>query len=403
MRLACCVWLLSAAAMAAPNRPAPPPATLEDPCIDEGAACTRHALDGFRLALAAQRDGKAAHPLRISYFGDSLTADDHITDALRKKLQAQLGDGGPGFVFALSPHPYCQHHAVSRVVGGGWESFGISTVVPGDHLLGLGGTAEGDGVIRFVPTARTIHSVDVHYLAQPRGGSFDILADGAVLATVATAGEHKQSAFAGVVVPDGTRRIELRAQSRVRLFGATLEAATGAVVDNLGVVNATAKAMHNNNLSEHWQNQLAHRAADLVVVMFGTNEAEWLRPTGFGMDEHAQLFGDLLATIRKANPQASCLVVSPLDQLDWRDERMPPRDSIPAMVAAQRRAAQAHGCAFWDVYSWMGGRGASRDWYRRGLVVKDFQHPTSEGAELLAEALFAGLVGAPAAQPPQQR
>ena len=86
-------------------------------------------------------------------------------------------------------------------------------------------------------------------------------------------------------------------------------------------------------------------------------------------------------------------MVSPLDQLDWRDERMPPRDSIPAMVSAQRRAAQAHGCAFWDVYSWMGGKGASRDWYRRGLVVKDFQHPTSEGAELLADALFAGLIG----------
>src|SRR5512140_3506088 len=205
MRFVVCVWLLSAAAMAAPKRSAPSPATLEDPCVEEGAACGRHALDGFRQALATQRDGKAAHPLRVSYFGDSLTADDHITDALRKKLQAQLGDGGPGFVFALSPHPYCQHHAVSRVVGGGWESFGISTVVPGDHLLGLGGTAEGDGVIRFVPAATTIHSVDVHYLAQPHGGSFDIMANGTVVATVATAGEHKQSAFAVVVVPDGTR------------------------------------------------------------------------------------------------------------------------------------------------------------------------------------------------------
>jgi lysophospholipase L1-like esterase len=401
MRLACRVWLLCAAATAAAApKPSAPPASLEDPCIEEGAACTRHALDGFRRALAAQREGKAAHPLRISYFGDSLTADDHITHALRTKLQAQLGDGGPGFVFALSPHPYCQHQAVSRVVGGDWASFGISTIVPGDHLLGLGGTAEGEGVIRFIPAARTIHTVDVHYLAQPRGGSFEIVADGAVLSRVETGGEHKQSGFAGVVVPDGTRRIELRAQGRVRLFGASLEAARGAVVDNLGVVNATAKAMHEHNFAEHWQNQLAHRDADLVIVMFGTNEAEWLRPRGAGMDEHERLFGDLLATIRKASPQASCLVVSPLDQLDWRDERMPPRDSIPAMVAAQRRAAQAHGCAFWDVYRWMGGRGASRGWYRRGLVVKDFQHPTSEGAELLADALFAGLVGEPGAPPP---
>ena len=74
------------------------------------------------------------------------------------------------------------------------------------------------------------------------------------------------------------------------------------------------------------------------------------------------------------------------------DEKVPPRDSIPAMVAAQRRAALAHGCAFWDTYTWMGGKGASRSWFKRGLMVKDFQHPTSEGAEQIADALYAGLV-----------
>ena len=45
----------------------------------------------------------------------------------------------------------------------------------------------------------------------------------------------------------------------------------------------------------------------------------------------------LLATVRAASPQGSCLVISPLDQLDWRDEKMPPRDLIPAMVEAQHR------------------------------------------------------------------
>ena len=38
------------------------------------------------------------------------------------------------------------------------------------------------------------------------------------------------------------------------------------------------------------------------------------------------------------------------------------------------------------------GKGSSLLWYRRGLVVKDFQHPTSEGAARIAEALYAGLV-----------
>ena len=53
---------------------------------------------------------------------------------------------------------------------------------------------------------------------------------------------------------------------------------------------------------------------------------------------------------------------------------------------------EAHGCAFWDAFEWMGGKGASLAWYKRGLIVKDFQHPTTEGAELIGNALFAGLV-----------
>jgi lysophospholipase L1-like esterase len=381
---------LSALAFAGARRDVPvTAASFDDPCLD-GDACQHHALDAFRDALAAQRAGTADHPLRISYFGDSLTADDHITNALRIKLQALVGDGGPGFVFAAPPHPYCQHRAVVRWVSEGWHIHGISTVVPPDRLLGLGGSAEcdGGGTIRFAPTG-PVSTIDVDYLAQPHGGSFDVVADGKVLTTVATAAPEKHGLFAATVLPDGTKHIELRARGRVRLFGATLEAKSGAVVDNLGVVNATAKAMHNNNLDEHWRNQLAHRGSDLVVIMYGTNEAEWLRPGGAGMAEHEKLFGELLATVRTALPDASCLVVSPLDQIDGTEV---PRESIPAMVAAQRRAALANGCAFWDTYAWMGGKGSSRSWFRRGLVVKDYQHPTTEGAELIASALFAGLV-----------
>ena len=292
-------------------------------------------------------------------------------------------------MFAAPPHPMCQHRAVARIVGDGWTSRGVSTIVPPDHLLGLGGSAEGDGVIRFVPVAKTVRSVDVHYLTQPHGGSFDIAADGSVVAHVATAADHKEAGFTAAEIPDGTKRIEIRASGRVRLFGVALEAPSGAVVDNLGIVNATAKQMRNNILDDHLSNQLVHRASDLVVVMLGTNEAEWLVAKTAGMAEHEKLFGELLATIRRAH--MSCLVVSPLDQIDWRDDKMPPRTSVPAMVEAQRRAAVANGCAFWDVYTWMGGKGSSKGWYNRGLVAKDFQHPTSEGAEMLAAALHAGL------------
>jgi lysophospholipase L1-like esterase len=360
-----------------------PPAAFENP----------KALDGFVSALKAQRAKTAARPLRISYFGDSLTANDQITNALRTKLAALLGDGGPGFAWAVEPHPYNQHRALSRWVTGSWRVNGISTRPAPDQLLGFGGSAEtdGGGTIRFAP-ASPVSSIDVHYLAQPRGGTLSILADGKPVASIPTSGEKKKGEFARAEIPDGTKKIELRASGRVRLFGASLEAATGSVVDNLGVNSATAKQMSRYNLADHLRNQLAHRAPDLVVVMLGTNEAEWLAPNGSGMAEHEKLYGELLASVRAANPNGSCLVVSPLDQTDWRAENMPPRASIPAMVDAQRRAASANNCAFWDVYTWMGGKGASKQWLRRGLLMKDFQHPTTPGAQRIAAALYAGLV-----------
>jgi lysophospholipase L1-like esterase len=367
------------------------PATFDDPCAD-GPACTHHALDGFRTALAAQRAHTGVHPLRVSWFGDSLTADDQITNGLRHRLAGLVGDGGPGFVFGAPPHPFCEHRALARTVSDEWTVHGISAPIAADRLLGLGGSTETEtgGTLRFVPTS-PITSIDLHYLAQPSGGSIELDADGTHITQIDTRAPAKKSMFVTVELPVGTKAIELRARGRVRLFGAAFEAKSGAVVDNLGIVNATAKAMHDHNMAAHWHNQLARRAPDLVVIMYGTNEAAWIAPRGASLDEHEKLFGELLSTVRAAVPEAACLVISPLDQLDWHDEKMPARASVPAMVEAQRRAAAAHGCAFWDTYAWMGGKGASAGWYKHGLIVKDFQHPTSEGAARIADALFAGL------------
>jgi lysophospholipase L1-like esterase len=388
MRLALLLVLLPLVGDAAPKREPAPPAKLDDPCVEPG--CKRRALDHFRETVKAQRT-KRDRPVRISYFGDSLIATDHIANGLRERLGQLLGAGGPGFVFASPPHPYNGHFAVQRFTGGSWNVHGVSATVPTDRMLGLGGSAEGSGTIRFAPNV-AVSTVDVHYLEQPRGGEIEIVADGKSIESFSTGGDLKRPAFKKVALPSSSKRVELRAKSRVRLFGAALEAASGVVVDNLGVVNATAKGHAKYNAPEHLRAQLAHRGSDLVIVMFGTNEAEWLAPKGQGMAEHEHVMTDLLASVRAANPGASCLVVSPLDQLDWRKDGAPPRESVPAMVDAQHRAAKSQGCAFWDTYDWMGGKGASAQWFRRGLVIKDFQHPTSDGAARIAEALFAGLI-----------
>jgi lysophospholipase L1-like esterase len=371
-----------------------PAAVFDDPCVDgSDAACQRRALDPLYAAFAATEAGTATAPVRIAYLGDSVTADDLITNFLRITLQARFGNGGPGFLYAAAPHEYCRHRAAKRVLTGEWNVHGIAAKPPRDKLMGLGGSTADtyDGKVKLTANSADVAVADVYYLAQPRGGSVDVVVDKVTHGTIDTAADAKSAGFQSVALPAGTRAVTLQTNGRVRLFGVALEAKTGLVVDNLGVVNATAKQFA-ANLAGHWEKQLAHRAPDLLVLMLGGNEAAWLPAKGEAMAEHERLFTQLVTSARAANPDRACLVVSPFDQLAWEADGTPPRASIPAIVDAQHRAATAAGCAFWDAYRWMGGKGSSRGWRKKKLLTNDFQHPTEAGSRRIADALAAGLV-----------
>lgn len=374
-----------------------PGKTVEDVCVEPlGAtdACRRWSMDGFYAALVTAEGGKGSRPARVSFYGDSVSATDALPGRLRARLQDVFGDGGPGFVHAISPHKFNHSEAVDRRSSGSWRSWNIALVNVGDHLYGVGNaTAQGSGSLSFAPKtpSKKISRVDVYYLAQPGGGTAELTV-GEAKATIVTEAPSKTARFQTVTVPDGTHKVDVSAKGKVRLFGVALERDAGIVVDNMALVSCTAKTML-ENLADHWKNQLAHREADLIVIMLGTNEAQWLAGAS-AMAEYEKTWEQLLAPVRAARPQASCLVMSPLDQAEAKDDKIVSRRGVPKMVAAQRKAAQAVGCAYWDTFTWMGGSGAAIAWNRKGLLGSDFAHMSRKGtakvADGLADALFNG-------------
>jgi lysophospholipase L1-like esterase len=368
---------------------------LEDLCL-EGAqpACKRWAMDGFYRAIEDATKGKLGHPVRISWYGDSVIATDVLPNRLRARMQEELGDGGPGFVYVVPPHRFCGHEAITRASAGSWITHAISTTQIADGMYGVGGsTAEVDGgraTIKLV--SGTASRVELYYLTQPRGGKVTVAADGKQVAAADTRGQAKQPGFAAATIESGAQKFDIAISGRVRLFGIDLENATGAVVDNLGVVSVNAKSFEANK-PEHFQAELSHRAADLVMVMIGANEAQWLGPTDRDTKDYATRFGKLLGEIRAARPDGSCLVVSPTDQAEMKDGVVISRAVMPMLINAQRDAALAHGCAFYSTYEWMGGKGSAAKWYRKGLVGTDFQHLSRKGADHLADGLFSTLMG----------
>ena len=391
-------------AEAADDEPAPPRPpvaadrgkilALEDVCLEGPSEhCKRWGMDGLYRAIADGKRGKLGRAVRVSWYGDSVIATDAIPGRLRTLLQTELGDGGPGFVYVVPPHRFCGHEAIVRTSGGAWIPHAISTTLTADGLYGVGGsTAEtDDGRAAFKLVAGTASQVELYYLAQPHGGTATITADGKPLTTVETRAVGKQAGFAAATVDGGAKKFEIATSGRVRLFGIDLENPSGAVVDNLGVVSVNVKSFDANN-AEHFRAELAHRNADLVMIMIGANEAQWLGPTDKDTKEYAMRYGKLLAAVRAARPDGACLVVSPTDQAEAKDGDFPSRPVMPVLITAQREAARAQGCAFYSTYDWMGGKGSAAKWFHKGLVGSDFQHLSRKGANKLSEAVFGALM-----------
>lgn len=368
------------------------PSPLLDPCVaGEGERCTR-ALAPFRAALAKSRKQELGRPLRLSVFGDSVVATDEIPGRLRHRAVAELGDGGPGFVYAHSPHRFCAHEAITRSQSGSWTSYAVSMASVRDHLYGYGGaTAQTDGgaVVTKIKGEPATH-IAVHYLAQPRGGQLQISRDReeAPLVTVDSRAEEVAPAVARAEVREGAQAVSLRAVGNVRLFGLVLERDGGAVVDNLGIVSVTAKNFSRNDHA-HWASQIKARQPDLVMIMLGANEAQWLQGGTNEMRDYAARYTEMLAPIRAAG--SSCLIISPLDQVEVTDGKVVSRKISTRIVEAQRAAAVAAGCAFFDSLAWMGGPGSAAKWRRKSWLSGDYIHLTRKGSEQLGDALYKAL------------
>lgn len=366
---------------------------LEDVCLDGTAAsCKRWGMDGFYRAIAASKSGKLGRAVRVSWYGDSVVATDALPARLRARMHDELGDGGPGFVYIVPPHRFCLHEGVTRSQIGEWKTHAISTQPSFDGRYGVGGaTAEtfsGQATIKLV--AGTATNLELYYVAQPKGGTATLKADGKDVTSASTAAEKKGPGHAAGTTPPA-KKIELVAKGMVRVYGVAIENATGAVVDNFGIVSVHAKNFAARNMDD-FTAELGHRSADLMLVMIGANEASWLLATDKAMADYRTHFEKALAPLRRGRPDGTCLVVSPLDQAEAKDGGYPSRPVMPMLVDAQRKAAHAVGCAFFSTYDWMGGKGSAAKWFKNNLVGSDFQHLSKKGANKLADGVFDALM-----------
>jgi lysophospholipase L1-like esterase len=389
----------AAAAVAKPDPLSPPERPASPTRTPESAALVPGPLSNFFGALSELRQQKRQRHVRVFWLGDSHTNADFLSGAVRSALREGFGDGGPGFV-RVGAKPY-RHDGVKLSREGRWN---IDPDPPArrslqdDGVFGLGGT-------RAVPGAAAAFSAQV----TTREGASDpatfelsyTLPENASF-TLELAGKKqrvdaKTSADVGA---SGIGHLTLTAPltsslvlsplgGAPRFFGLIVErsGAPGVVVDTAGIDGArleTPLAWSEPSFVA----EVARRAPELFVVAFGTNEAF----DALKVDRYGPQLTELVQRLRKAAPQASCLVLGPTDA-PLGDGSVP---RVAEVTKVLQKAALQLRCSFVSLQQLMGGEGS----FAKGMKAKerlaqpDKLHLTPKGYQELGAALAKQLLDA---------
>lgn len=141
---------------------------------------------------------------------------------------------------------------------------------------------------------------------------------------------------------------------------------------------------------QNFAQQIAILNPELFVFSLGTNEA-------FRGALNEKSFYDeidaIIDPIRKANPRALMLIMTPPDCLAMgasKSQASNPNIAIVRKVLV--RYAEDKGCAYWDLYSVLGGDGSAYKLYEAGYLSQDGVHFLKEGYNKLGDLFFEALM-----------
>jgi lysophospholipase L1-like esterase len=356
-------------------------------------------LDSFFRALATQQasPGDLA-TIRILQFGDSHTAADYYTGAVREQLQSRFGNGGLGYQYPGHPFAGYRLAGSARSQTSGWITDGNHFTHLGDGYVGLGGlsisTAHPGESVTLSTTCTTLQ---VHYLRQPSGGHLHFTDNGTFISDIDTAADTT-TPTAGTMsyaCTPGVHDFALTTLDHlpVRLLGVVTEQ-PGITFECLGINGAYAPLMLQWK-QPIFEDYLRQRDPNLIVLAYGTNEAA---QSAAHNSEYVYDFNRLLQNLHRIVPNASILVLGPYDRAmkAGRGRRVAWHtfEGTDRIIADQKESCRLNHCAFYDQRARQGGPGSAIRWVSAGLGQPDRTHLTGGGYRALAQAFYLDLLAA---------
>jgi hypothetical protein len=332
-------------------------------------------LDRFFEQLARVARGTPGAVVRIGAYGDSNWTNDRVSGEIRRRLQKAFGDAGHGWVSFGIAWGWYHHQNHQHGTTGKWDVWNPTQNFKMDSLYGFAGTsAESSqvGATAWVETAKagepvgtSVSAMELSYLAQPKGGSFEVLVDDESKEVVETDAAKPEMKFLRYKVKDGPHKLVVKVKKgRVRLYGVAFERdVTGVIVDGIGINGLSAITWQRFNEASLIAG-LARRNYDLIFEQTGTNM--------WSPQKHLPLLTKVIEQWRTAAPKASLMLWSPADFMHPDTNKSEPR--MLQATKEKHEISKANKIAYWDQYGAMGGWGSAVKFHKIGWDSPDGVH-----------------------------
>jgi lysophospholipase L1-like esterase len=347
--------------------------------------------------------------IRVLHYGDSQIEGDRITSYLRNQLQLNFGGEGVGLIPIVAVNPA----AISFVydISGNWEKFSplqnigntrkygvmlnYARIQSGNSIFSKSKEVEGWINLKHAnisyPLAHSYKQCQVYYgfnktpmmveLKQK-----DLIIDADIIPT--RTGLNRVKWQLAHPLKDFT--ISFKTAETPDVYGISLDGLTGVAVDNIPVRGSSGLEFTKTDASflQRFYNLLNVR---MLILQFGVNVVPNIRTN---YDFYKNNFYEQLKLLKQTRPNMSIIVLGVSDVSRNGSNGFESYPNIEGIRDAQRNAAFAAGCAFWDVYEAMGGKNSMPSWVNATppLAQKDFIHFNPVGAKIIAEMFYRALM-----------
>ena len=345
------------------------------------------------LYEALHNRNNLGRPVRIAMLGDSYIEGDILSADLRQLLQEHFGGSGVGLVPMMSDIAGFRRSV--RHYFDGWNTHTAATpsgynpsqsIISGGYFT-CNSNAYTDlrGQRKYYARLDTCSQSSVYFVS-PVDNTITVSINGGERQTFEVSGSNEMQRITGDGKIGRVRYDVARGGNGVEFFGATMDAASGVVVDNFslrGCSGTHIAQLQDKMLSEF--DRLRHY--DLVILMYGLNVAND-QQTNYS--KYGKQMQESVAHIKRCMPNTGILIVGVGDREQRVDGEMRTMRGIRELMAEQQRVASEQEVAFWNLYVAMGGSGSISKMVN-GKPRKanlDYTHINFLGGRDLAELLF---------------